>query len=236
MKKILTLLLLLISLANLSAQDTTAVKYLVNNPKVSISGFGGILSETSILNNKISECVGAGGALTITDYFFIGGYGLTLTSNNYITDLVIPQDHPLDSTFVGQKLRTNFSHAGIWVGGIFFPKKRFHIGLSTRIGWGSVHLEKADVAYVNNANFLLDYTNNKVFVLTPQLEFEVNITSWLKFNLGVGYRYVSGVNFDRFKSFNFNTPQVTVGLYFGGFASKEKDDDETPSTDPDSEQ
>ena len=235
MKKILTLLLLLISLSNLSAQDSTEVKYLVNNPKVSISGFGGILSETSILDHGLSESVGAGGALTITDYFFIGGYGLSLTSNNYISDLIIPQAPPLDSTFMGKKLRTSFSHAGIWVGGILFPKKRVHVGISTRIGWGSVHLEKADVAYVNNANYLLDYTNNKVFVVTPQVELEVNITSWLKVNLGVGYRYVSGISFDRFKSYDFNTPQITFGLYFGGFASKDKDEEETPTTDPDSE-
>ncbi|MEI6123318.1 MAG: hypothetical protein WCQ95_06785 [Bacteroidota bacterium] len=238
MKKIFLILVLFISYANLRAQDSTEAKYLVNNPKIPISGFGGILSETSILNKGLSESVGAGGALTITDYFFIGGYGLTLTSSHYIDDLVI-HSIPDSMFFYGKKLRTNFSHAGIWTGAMFFPKKRFHFGVSTKLGWGNIHLEKTDVAYINNVNFLLDYTNNKVFVITPELELDVNITSWLKFNLGVGYRFVKflhGDEFDRFKAFKFNTPQITIGLYFGGFPTKEKSETDTENTDTDTDQ
>jgi hypothetical protein len=68
----------------------------------------------------------------------------------------------------------------------------------------------------------LDYTNDKVFVLTPEIELEVAVTSWLKCNLGVGYRYVSGVDFDRYKDFKFSAPQITFGIYFGGFYNKEE--------------
>ena len=237
MKKIFALMFLLIPALCLHAQDSTGVKYLVNNPKISIGGFGSIFSETSILNNKISESMGAGAALIITDYFFIGGYGMTLTSNNYVNDLIIPSDiNPDTMLFYNTKLRTSFSHAGIWVGGILFPRKRVHIGLSTRIGWGNVHLEKSNLSYLYNVNNLLDYTNNKVFVLTPQIELEVNITNWLKFNMGVGYRYVSGVDFDRFRSYKFNTPQITIGIYLGGFASREKNDDETNTKDTETDQ
>jgi hypothetical protein len=199
------------------AQDTIHLADTLKNPKIFISGFGGILSETSVLRNDIAECIGAGGALSLNNYFFIGGYGLSLTSKHSINDLQFPDQ--VDSLYyAGKALRTNFSHAGIWIGGIFFPKKRVHLGISTRLGWGTIHLtESQDNSYIINNNSRLDFTNDKVFVITPDIEVEVAIASWLKFNVGFGYRYVSGVDFERYKNFKFSAPQITVGLYFGGF-------------------
>jgi hypothetical protein len=206
----------------LFAQDTISVADTIKNPKIFISGFGGILSETSLLRNDMAECIGAGGALSMNNYLFIGGYGLSLTSSHTIKDLVMPND--FDSMYYfGKPLRTNFSHAGIWMGGIFFPKKRVHLGISARLGWGNIHLtESENNSYIYNKNSRLDYTNDKIFVITPEVEVEVAITSWLKCNVGIGYRYVSGIDFDRYKDFKFSSPQFTFGIYFGGFYSKEE--------------
>jgi hypothetical protein len=222
MRRIFALSILLLICRGLNAQDTLSVNDTLKNPKIFISGFGGILSETSVLRNVMAECVGAGGALSINNCFFIGGYGLSLTSKHTINDLVLTQE--VDSLYyMGTALRTNFSHAGIWIGGIFFPKKRFHLGISTRLGWGNIHLTESTVnSFIGNVNYRLDYTLDKVFVVTPEIEFEVAITSWLKCNVGVGYRYVSGIDFDRYKDFKFSAPQLTVGLYFGGFYNKEE--------------
>lgn len=221
MKRIVSIFLLFLCVSGVMAQDT--IKDSI--PKVFISGFGGVMFETSKLDNSISECIGAAGALTINHYFFIGAYGLSLTSKKYIDDLILPPDVAPDSAlsmqFYGKDLRLNFSHAGIWTGFILFPKKIVHLGINTRIGWGNIHLSKPDISYVNNANYYLDYTNDKVFVVTPEIDVDVAITSWFKFNVGLGYRFVNGVEFDRYKDYNFNTPQITVGLYFGGFYSKE---------------
>lgn len=226
-RKIFALCVFLFAGSALMAQDTIPLADTAKNPKIFISGFGGIISETSVLNGSISECVGAGGALTLNHYFYLGGYGLTMTSNHYITDLIIPLENAYyDSIsqyfYYGKKVRTNFSHAGIWVGGIFFPKKRFHVGISSRFGWGTIHLtEGENNSYIYTTNSRLEYSTDKVFVITPQIELDVAITSWLKCNIGVGYRYVSGIDYDRYKDFNFNTPQISIGLFFGGFYNKE---------------
>jgi hypothetical protein len=229
-RKIFALCVFLFTGSALMAQDTIPLADTTRNPKIFISGFGGIISETSVLNGSISECVGAGGALTLNHYFYLGGYGLTMTSNHYITDLIIPLEHAFyDSTsqyfYYGKKVRTNLNHAGFWVGGIFFPKKRVHLGISTKIGWGRIHLiEGVQNTYITNTTLVtyrLDYAANKVFVITPEIEVEVGITSWLKCHLGIGYRYISGVTFDRYKDFKFNSYQISFGLYFGGFYNKE---------------
>jgi hypothetical protein len=222
MRKILALFVLLSAGNALKAQDTLNVADTLKNPKIFISGFGGILSETSGLKNGIAECIGAGGALSINNYFFIGAYGLSLTSKHTINDLILTQEN--DSMYYfGKALRTNFSHAGIWIGAIFFPKKRIHLGISSRFGWGNIHLtESENNSYIYNTNSRLDFTNDKVFVVTPEIELEVAIASWLKCNVGFGYRYVSGVDFEKYKAFKFNSPQFTVGIYFGGFYNKDE--------------
>lgn len=225
MKRILLLSLFLLACKALVAQDRLPVVDSVKNPKIFISGLGGIISETSVLSNSLSDCIGAAGAFTINHYFFIGAYGLSLTTNHPVNDLVM-YNKEIDSTFYGQKLRTNFTHAGIWAGFIFFPKKTVHLGISTKLGWGSIRLVKNDVAYVNNVNYLLDYMNDNVMVVTPEIDVEIAITSWLKCNLGLGYRFVKGIDFIRYKNFGFSAPQFSVGLYFGGFYNKKGENDD----------
>ena len=68
---------------------------------------------------------------------------------------------------------------------------------------------------------------DQVFVLTPQLELEMNIASWFKINIGAGYRFVSGIDkkytnssgetANYFKSSDFNTPQASLSFLFGSF-------------------
>jgi hypothetical protein len=227
MKKIVFLFVLLLGAYNIMAQDSIPEK----EHKVNLSGFGGIMSATSILNKGIAECVGAGGALSINHYFYIGGYGLSLTSKHIIRDLIM-HNHDDSLFYYSKAVRVNFSHAGLWIGGIFFPKKLVHLGISTKIGWGRIHMLEGEYnSYVTNTtvvSYRLDYATNKVFVITPEIEVEFGITSWLKAHLGIGYRYVSGVKFDRYKDYKFNTPEITVGIYFGGFYGKsEKEEIQT---------
>lgn len=236
MKKILVLFLSVFFAFSLSAQDTVHAKLQETSPKFMLSGFGGIMSETSILKKNISESLGACGALMINNYFFIGGYGTTLITNHTLRNLIIPDEYVLDGRpmyYYGKPLRTNFSHAGIWIGGVFFSKKIIHMGLSARFGWGNIHLsDSVNNSYINNVDYRLDYTNDKIFVISPQVELDIKITSWLKFNMGIGYRFVTGIDFDRYKEYNFNAPHITVGIYIGGFANSQEDgdlpDDETP--------
>lgn len=235
MKKVLALILFLFTVYNVFPQDTTQLVPSEKNPKVMLSGFGGILSETSILKKNISESLGACGAFMINNYFFIGGYGLSVVTNHTVRDLIIPDEYLKDGRpmyYYGKPLRINFSHAGIWLGGVFFHEKKVHLGLSSKFGWGNIHLtDSVNNSYIDNVDYRLDYTNDKIFVITPQIELDIKITSWLKFNMGIGYRFVTGIDFERYNAYKFNAPQISFGIYFGGFSDKDDDDlpdDEVP--------
>lgn len=217
MKKILLILMMLLTSLLTVAQDIVSEDS-IPQLRFNISGFGGLLCETSSINKSIGVSLGAEGALIFNNMFFIGGYATGLTTNHYINDLG-------DSLYYGKPLRVNFSHAGFLAGVVIMPKKRVHLSVSSRFGWGHIYLtEKYNYSFIYNVNSSLDYTNDKVFVIIPQVELEVNITPWLKFNLGVGYRYVSGINFERYKNYGFSYPQITAGFYFGGF-NPDPDDD-----------
>ena len=221
MKKLLAIVFIMYLSPFLKAQDTTVYK----NPKIFISGLGGLLSETSVLKNSLSECIGAAGALSFNHYAYIGAYGVSLVSNHKIDDLVMP--HDFDSMYYfGKPLRTNFSHAGIWLGGVIFPKKTLQLIINARIGWGSIHLTEAENnSYIYNVNNRLEFTNDKIFVFTPEIGMGIRITSWLQCQIGIGYRFVSGVDFYRYTDYKFNAPQLGIGLYFGGFYNKNGDEE-----------
>lgn len=212
---------------SLQAQDTLQTTQQEKSPKVLLSGFGGLISETSFLKNQLSEALGAGGALMINNCFFLGGYGLTTVSNHTIKDLIIPDEYLQDDRplyYFGKPLRINYGHAGIWMGGIFFPDKRVHFGVSSRFGWGNIHLtDSVNNSYIHNVDYRLEYTNDKIFVISPRIELEINITSWLKANIGLGYNFVTGIDFDRYKQCKFSSPQLSVGIYFGGFSDRDEE-------------
>lgn len=213
---------------SLQAQDTLQTTQQEKSPKVMLSGFGGLISETSFLKNQLSEALGAGGALMINNCFFLGGYGLTTVSNHTIKDLIIPDEYLQDDRplyYFGKPLRINYGHAGIWMGGIFFPDKRVHFGVSSRFGWGNIHLtDSVNNSYIHNVDYRLEYTNDKIFVISPRIELEINITSWLKANIGLGYNFVTGIDFDKYKQCKFSSPQLSVGIYFGGFSDRDEEE------------
>jgi hypothetical protein len=203
----LALVIFVLSLSVLAKAQDDEQKYLVSDARIEVSGFGGVISEMAMINKTFSFSTGGGGALLLDRRFFIGGYGLGLSTNRFFTDY---PDH------IGDKLRLNFGHAGVWLGYIYKPSKRFHFGISGRGGWGSLQLTDENKTQNNE----VDNTNDNVFVIAPQIEAEVNILPWLKFNVGVGYRYVSGVDNETYKSLKFNGPAFTAGLFFGGFGDE----------------
>ncbi|MEM1214754.1 MAG: hypothetical protein AAGJ82_03670 [Bacteroidota bacterium] len=154
----------------LQAQQQT----LFNNLDVT-GAFGSVIVEGGNLNGEFLGDVGGGGALMMSPVF-IGGYGMgTKRAIHTIKD----------GPDAGQ-YDMKFSHGGLWLG--FVPKadKLIHPYGSLKIGWGKTRLrfdEDGDNIFRDN-----------IFVLTPELGFEVNLTEWLKMSVTGGYRLVNGVN------------------------------------------
>jgi hypothetical protein len=195
---------------------------------VRMSGFGGPNVEFSTFGKgDLAVSVGGGGAFLVNNRFYIGGYGQGMATYHYLTDFRTYDPVGKKWTDYSDK-RVNFGHGGFWIGGIFRPEDAIHYGISSKIGWGEISLIEDEY----HEDRYQPYFADKVFVVTPQIEVEANLARWLKLNVGVGYRFVTGINRSYtaynndgsligkkqvYKSSDFNSPQANVTFIFGWF-------------------
>ncbi len=165
MKSLLFTILLGLAAVALQAQHAT----LFNRARV-VGGFGAPLVEIGF-NNDLHTSIGGGGGLVINNFFF-GGYGLASTDFNRLFD--------------GDNIEVlDIGHGGFWLGGTFQPHQIIHLYGSARIGWGALNIDVNDSTFPN-----VDADN--IFVLTPELGAELNLTSWMRLSGTLGYRSVRG--------------------------------------------
>ena len=186
----------LLTIVGLQAQHET----LFNKARV-VGGFGAPIFEWS-LGNTTNTSVGGGGGIVIEN-FFIGGYGLGSVDFDALIE-------------VGEVDNMELGHGGFWLGYTISPYKVVHLYSSARIGWGALNVDFRDggVRYAD-----LD----KVFVMTPELGVELNVTRWFRVAGGVGYRWVNGVaETPEIKSDDFNDAVASLTLRFGWFGNRYK--------------
>lgn len=176
-------------------------QFLLQTP-VKFSGFMSPMHEYSVVQGDFSIASGGGMALLINQQFFLGIYGL---SSNH---------HDRQVIFEGQldRVQTNFSHGGLWIGYIHQSQRLVHYGVSTKVAGGTIRLE--DTRGLDHHRQL---THDGVFVFTPQMEIELNVLKWLKLNASLGYRTVSGVELFSFSNTEFSSLQGTFTMMFGWF-------------------
>ena len=122
-------------------------------------------------------------------------------------------------------------HGGLWTGYIFRSKSLFHLIAGSKFGWGSVNL--SDKYYRHDYDkYDKNIVTDQVFVIIPEIGGEVNLTKWMKVNVTIGYRIVTGLNKEYlintgstghleevkyFDQADFNSVQGSVNLVFGWF-------------------
>jgi len=185
--------LLVLTTGALSAQHET----LFNQARV-VGAFGGPITEYG-LGNDLNTSVGGGGALVINS-FFIGGYGLASVDFEQLYD-----NGEIDVLDIG--------HGGFWLGGTYQPYQLLHVYGSAKLGWGAINIELND----NTRYRDLD----KIFVATPEIGVELNLTRWFRLAGTVGYRYVTGVNETLgLRDEDFSGAIAAVTLRFGWFGRR----------------
>ncbi|MCX6273535.1 MAG: hypothetical protein NTU44_20395 [Bacteroidetes bacterium] len=219
-RTVYTFLFLLVVLSQSGiSQNNNEMKYLFDgNQKVRISGFGGPFVEFSSLREEFGVMVGGGGGLLINRKFFVGGYGMGLSTSHYWTD---------KQKITGLKEpKISFGHGGFILGYIPDPYSAIHFSFSSMIGWGTISLYDAFVQTPEDKKGV-----DNVFVGVPKVEAEFNITRWFKMNVGFGYRFVAGIDkeyrnpydgqyYQYYSNTDFNSPVANISLLFGGFGDK----------------
>lgn len=162
-----------------------------------VGAFGAPIVETGF-RNDLATAAGGGGGLVINNVF-IGAYGMGSLNFKQLFE-------------TGDVENLDMGHGGLWVGFTLSPHSVIHLYGSGRIGWGAVNISLRD-------NFLRYDELDKIFVATPEIGLEMNITRWLRVAGTIGYRYVDGVSEDRGYSnddFNGTIGALTVRLgWFG---------------------
>ncbi|MEQ8705975.1 MAG: hypothetical protein RIC19_18745 [Phaeodactylibacter sp.] len=169
----------------------------------SFGAFGGPILEFSSVNGQLTADVGGGGAL-ILDEFFIGGYGMgtdypEVSFEANVDGEVIPVDADID-----------FGHGGLWFGYVKDIEQKVHLYSSLKVGWGRAELKHDE----------LDLPSDRLFVLTPEIGIELNMTNFFRIGLTGGYRAVSGISrLPALENKDFSSPTVALTFRFGGFGS-----------------
>ncbi len=164
-----------------------------------IGAFGGPFVEIGSINGEVGADVGGGGALVLNG-FFIGGYGQGA-------------DYP-EFRFDEDDYNLRFKHGGLWLGFVPRQEKLIHFYSSARIGWGKAEIEGDGPAA----------ETDRVFVLIPEMGFEVNLTDFFKLAFTGGYRWTNGVTrLSGLDSADFSSPVGTITFRFGGFSDDWED-------------
>ena len=176
-------------------QEPETPKTLAGNTNLWISGFGGPLVEFSSLVGNSAVGAGGGGAALFGNRFFIGGYGVGMTVSN----VSLPG-------FTNASV--SFGHGGLWTGFIIKPVSLVHGGISSKFGWGEISVFET---------LAPGQAFDQVFVVQPQAEVELNVTHWFKFNVGLGYRWVSGIDNTAIAASDIDSMTGTLTFIFGWF-------------------
>lgn len=169
-----------------------------DNQSLRVSGLGGPFMQFTSIAGEFAHMMGGGGAVLLND-FFIGGYGLGLT--NSIPDYVGGNTND----------RLSMGHGGFWLGYALFGEKPLHVTFSTLIGWGEFGIMAWEGYY--------PYVRDKIFVMAPTIEAELNLTRYFRIGVGATYNIYTMVDeyMHGYTNSDLSSPGGFLSFKFGWF-------------------
>ena len=133
----------------------------------------------------------------VKDKVAVGGY------YNVSLNEVIPQSETIPGIYM------DYWSAGGFVEYMLLSKKLVHLTLPVYVGYGEVEMDNDfGLARLSEANFLQ---------VEPSLQLEVNLLKYVRFNAGVGYRFVGQMNYRNFDQTDISGLTGHIGLKIGLF-------------------
>jgi len=176
---------------------------LVDFDEVRISGQGGIFMQFTGVDGEFAHMMGGGGAILVGDFFF-GGYGLGLTNR-----VLVDRPEPQYADYYQPGDRLTVSHGGFWMGYSLFGDRAIHMSISTLLGWGQLGV-KAE-------NYPENLWPDGIFVVSPTLEVEMNLTHFFRLGVGGTYNIYTFVDLPGYTSADFSAPGGFLSFKFGWF-------------------
>ena len=145
---------------------------------------------------------GGGGAAIVLGNGFLGAYGMGSTDFREFYN-------------TGNLESLRLAHGGLWIGSAMRAHKLIHLYGSARIGWGVLDVDLNNLPGANQDDY-----SDEVFVLTPEIGLELNVSKWLRINSAVGYRHVGGIfPSQSFSNNDLRGPIMSVTARIGWFGN-----------------
>lgn len=195
MKKIIVLFVLLSS--TLFAQEQT----IFGNGEISNGGFGGPVVKFSSIRDQFAALVGGRGGWIINHSLVIGGGGYGVANDIIGT-----------KSYLGDEMLINFGYGGFEMEYILNSDKVLHATVYLLIGAGGVSHRSS----YNYDEHMID-NGDEFFVCEPAVNAELNILSFMRINIGLGYRYINGIKDDNLTDAEFSGLSGNLTFKFGAF-------------------
>jgi len=154
------------------------------------SGFGSFILNFGSNSKDGYVLSGGGGAALLNNTYYIGGFGLSGNINT------------IDQNLIRRSVDINYG--GFWLGYIYKKDMLIHPTGSIKLGWGKATTQNTNVS-------------DNIFALIPQVGAEINITKWIKVELGFSYQLVTGINLINIDASQFRKPHIGLDFKFGWF-------------------
>jgi hypothetical protein len=190
-KMIFTLAMIILSSSLLHAEPKTLI-----NSEIENGGYIAPVLKFSEINNELG---------------IFGGYKLGWIINHKYS-IGLGGNMLINNPDKMQDMNSNRIHLG-YMGGlleyIINPDDLIHFSISTLIGWGRAG------SYANGS--MMSGNINRFFVAEPELNLTINILKNLRFNIGGGYRFVTGSKVEGISDKGLSGVTGTVAIQAGIF-------------------
>ena len=159
--------------------------------RVESGGYGAPVVKFTDVAGNFAVLAGGRGAWIINHTIMIGGGGYGLANDIYDFRLAPAP-------------RVQFGYGGVELGVVAASNSLVHFTVAGLVGGGGLTLGAPGPA-------------DAVFVLEPQLDLVLNVTPYMRFAAGGGYRWVTGVDWFPMTDADMSAWQVSLALKFGRF-------------------
>ena len=195
MKKTVIILVTCVMVTPVLAQQETLI-----SGQLEHGGYVGPVVKFTTINNDWEVMVGGRGGWIINHSFVLGGGGYGLVTDVEAEHIDRTGDVVLELGYGGGMLE--------YVG---YPNELIHYSVSLLIGGGGVNY----VREITNTRLYSDA--DAFFVLEPEVNFMVNITTHFRAGVGAGYRLISGVDLAGLSDSDIGGLSINMVFKFGDY-------------------
>ena len=214
MKKIGLALLVLITAQQAWAQRAPIESLFSNNrtekKKVTVGAYGTAIGKLTPINGKLGVLTGLQGGVLLNNKWMFGAGGYGLANSIKAPKLNVPneQDEYIQMWYTG--LMAEYTHNS---------NKLIHWSAGALLGGGGVGRDERHHGWHNDDDDRHHGWNggSGFFVAEPFVGVELNITSYLRLNVGGSYRFISGSETPGLKDSDLSGGAFHVGIKAGKF-------------------